>query len=143
LRHADGVRDAGFAEAGGACGAQQRRGLRVASALPWRDLSGFTAKASAALASRVRNGDADRGASLRVGTTPFVVAGTPIAWDAAALELGLEGAVAHDARSVSLAPDKLPATRTITASPPTTSSGFKKRISAAPDAPQHAPKLKA
>jgi fibronectin-binding autotransporter adhesin len=107
LHHIGGVRTTSFAEAGGAAALNgaggtsdttySTLGLRAASALPWRDLSGLTAKASAAW--RHAFGTVTPTAELRFasGTTPFVVAGTPITRDAAALELGLEGAVARGA----------------------------------------------
>jgi outer membrane autotransporter protein len=101
------VRTTGFAEAGGAAALNgtggtsdttySTLGLRAAAPLPWRDLSGLTAKASAAW--RHAFGTVTPTAELRFasGATPFVVAGTPIARDAAAIEFGLEGAVAPGA----------------------------------------------
>jgi fibronectin-binding autotransporter adhesin len=65
--------------------------------LPWRDLSGLTAKASAAWRHAFGTVTPTAQLGFTSGTTPFVVAGTPIARDAAAIELGLGGAVARGA----------------------------------------------
>jgi outer membrane autotransporter protein len=101
------IRTAGFTEAGGAAtltGAggtsdttTSTLGLRAASALPWRDLSGLTAKASAAWRHAFGTVTPTAQLGFASGSTPFVVAGTPIARDAAAIELGLEGTVARGA----------------------------------------------
>ncbi|MBX9847580.1 MAG: autotransporter domain-containing protein [Xanthobacteraceae bacterium] len=99
------LRTTGFAEAGGAAALNgsggttdttySTLGLRAAAPLPWRDLAGLTAKASAAWRHAFGTVTPVAQLGFASGTTPFVVAGTPIARDAAALELGLEGAVAR------------------------------------------------
>ncbi|MBX9826346.1 MAG: autotransporter domain-containing protein [Xanthobacteraceae bacterium] len=101
------VRTTSFAEAGGAAALNgtggttgttySSLGLRAASPLPWRDLSGLTAKASAAWRHAFGTVTPTAQLGFASGTTPFVVAGTPIARDAAALEFGLEGTVARGA----------------------------------------------
>jgi outer membrane autotransporter protein len=97
----------GFTEAGGAAALTaagdttdttfSTLGLRAASALPWRDLSGLTAKASAAWRHAFGTVTPTAQLGFASGSTPFVVAGTPIARDAAAIELGLEGTLARGA----------------------------------------------
>ena len=101
------VRADSFAEAGGAAAltgsggtsatTYSSLGLRTASSLPWPDLSALTAKASAAWRHAFGTVTPTAQLGFASGTTPFVVAGTPIARDAAAIELGLEGSVARGA----------------------------------------------
>jgi outer membrane autotransporter protein len=72
-------------------------GLRGAAPLPWRGLTGLTAKGS--LGWRHGFGTVTPTAQLALtsGTSSFVVAGVPIARDAATVELGLGGQVARNA----------------------------------------------
>jgi fibronectin-binding autotransporter adhesin len=72
-------------------------GLRAAAPLPWHAFAGLTAKASAAWRHAFGTVTPTTQLGFASGTTPFVVAGTPIARDAAAIELGLEGSVARGA----------------------------------------------
>jgi outer membrane autotransporter protein len=68
-------------------------GLRAAALLPWQNLSNLIAKSS--LGWRHAFGTVTPTAQLNFasGTTSFLVAGAPVAREAAAVEMGLEGRV--------------------------------------------------
>jgi outer membrane autotransporter protein len=72
-------------------------GLRAAAPLPWRDLAGLVAKGSIGWRHNLGTGVPTAQLSFASGSTPFVVAGVPIARDAAAVEVGLEGQVWRNA----------------------------------------------
>ena len=68
-------------------------GLRAATPLPWRNLAGLVAKSSVGWRHAFGAVTPTAQLGFASGTTPFVVAGVPIARDAASVELGLEGRV--------------------------------------------------
>lgn len=97
------ARTGGFAEAGGAASlsgassstgtAFSTLGLRLAAPLRWNDV---TAKAMIGWRHAYSTTTPTAELSFASGGSPFVVAGVPIARDAATIELGLEGSVARD-----------------------------------------------
>ena len=72
-------------------------GLRAATPLPWRGLTGLNATGS--LGWRHAFGTVTPTAPLAFGSggTSFVVAGVPIARDAATVAMGLDGRLARNA----------------------------------------------
>jgi len=72
-------------------------GIRAAAPLPWRNLAGLVAKGSVGWRHAFGTVTPTAGLSFASGATPFVVAGVPIARDAAAVELGIEGRVWRNA----------------------------------------------
>ncbi len=72
-------------------------GLRAAAPLPWHNLASLIAKSSVGWRHAFGTVTPTAQLGFASGTTPFVVAGVPIARDAAVVELGLEGRVWRNA----------------------------------------------
>jgi outer membrane autotransporter protein len=101
------IRTAAFTENGGAAALTgpsdsidatfSTLGLRAAAPLPWPGAAGLMAKGS--IGWRHAFGSVTPTAELALVSsgTPFGIAGAPIARDAAAIELGLDGRIARDA----------------------------------------------
>lgn len=94
----EGVGAAALAGAGGTTDTTYSTiGLRAAAPLPWRDFAGLVAKGSIGWRHNLGTSVPTAQLSFASGSAPFIVAGVPIARDAAAIELGLEGTVWRNA----------------------------------------------